>query len=105
MVLLFDVLEFIVEPDNGDGFIKGIIKDIGNQKIPLAYHPVKLFRQDLNRFVRTVITDENGEYVMKNITRDGVYFIVSHYKNESKNAEIADNIRPERDSRYDHIIG
>lgn len=88
---------------NGAGSIEGKVADVvQDQGMPA--HEVKLFDQDSNLYVRSVRTDEEGRYIIPRIDEQYRYFIVSHYIDDSKNGEMADNIIPQRDHIYDQII-
>ena len=68
----------------------------------IPYHQVFLFDQKSKEYIDYVFSDEKGEYAFRGIG-EGLFFIVSHYIDDSKNGEIADNIRPIRDPDYDFI--
>ena len=69
----------------------------------IPYHRVFLFDQKSKEYIGDVFSDEKGEYAFRGIG-EGPFFIVSHYVDDSKNGEMADNIVPQRDPIYDQII-
>ncbi|NLD10045.1 MAG: hypothetical protein GX667_10765 [Xanthomonadaceae bacterium] len=91
---------------NGNTSIRGSILDRTehNGNVPLPIHELKIFDQKRNILLATARTDQFGEYTLKSIDPDLVCFNVSHYIDDSKDGEIADNIKPQRDPIYDQII-
>lgn len=88
---------------NGMGMITGTVADVV-QTEGLVSHEVKLFEQTSNLYLKSVYTGEDGRYKISTLDENKRYFIVSHYIDDSKNGEMADNIVPQRDPIYDHII-
>ena len=87
---------------NGNKQISGKILESDSDS-SLLYHQVFLFDQKSKECIDDVFSDEEGEYAFSGID-EGPFFIVSHYIDDSKNGEMADNIIPQRDPRYDQII-
>lgn len=87
---------------NGNKQISGKTLDNDADR-SISYHQVFLFDQKSKECIDDVFSDEEGEYAFGGID-EGPFFIVSHYVDDSKNGEMADNITPQRDPIYDQII-
>lgn len=105
MVLLFKN-NLKIKSDNGDGKVHGSVLDRtgGGVDAPIPIHEVKIFNQDTNLMIQRKRSNRYGEYEFKSIDRTQTYFLISHYIDESKNGECADNITPQRDPIYDQVI-
>lgn len=88
---------------SGDKSISGKLVDRDSVDIPLANHTVFLFDQNNKQLIGSVESSEDGKYSFNDISK-GTYFVISHYIDDSKNGEMADNIIPKRDSIHDQII-
>lgn len=69
--------------------ISGKVKEMGNN-IPCR---VRLFEKNTGRLIADVETDEDGNYVFKEIIKV-LFFIVAHHPKNQFNAVIQDNVVP-----------
>lgn len=64
-----------------------------NNKEPVGNCLVSLFHQKKNLLVHSLTSNENGEYLFKDIDlKNNTFFIVAHHPTKSFNGVIADNI-------------
>lgn len=94
----------VIKKYGGDRMINGKLLDLKeNQDTEeIADNEVYTYHQASGELVAVARSNERGEYHITGLNKDK-HFVVSHYLDESKNGEIADNIRPIRDPDYDFI--